>query len=221
MFSIMKTYLNLLTEVHMRIGIIGPIGSGKSTLAGKLARYYNAELVEEPVEKNEFLPLFYQDKETFALLSQNAFYSALFLLMWKSKDIDNLVCDSTLFSNLVFTELLRLEGIMSAMEVALTYAIADEHMKRIPDVDVHIVIMRRTEQLFENVRRRGRVIEKDQQEYLAFHYANYYDVLKRIFKAYKIPEKKILWLSIEDMEEKEEFASIVKAVEDKYTESKK
>jgi len=217
----MKTYLNLLTEVHMRIGIIGPIGSGKSTLAGKLARYYNAELVEEPVEKNEFLPLFYQDKETFALLSQNAFYSALFLLMWKSKDIDNLVCDSTLFSNLVFTELLRLEGIMSAMEVALTYAIADEHMKRIPDVDVHIVIMRRTEQLFENVRRRGRVIEKDQQEYLAFHYANYYDVLKRIFKAYKIPEKKILWLSIEDMEEKEEFASIVKAVEDKYTESKK
>ncbi|HOP56689.1 MAG TPA: deoxynucleoside kinase [Bacillota bacterium] len=205
----------------MRIGIIGPIGSGKSTLAGKLARYYNAELVEEPVEKNEFLPLFYQDKETFALLSQNAFYSALFLLMWKSKDIDNLVCDSTLFSNLVFTELLRLEGIMSAMEVALTYAIADEHMKRIPDVDVHIVIMRRTEQLFENVRRRGRVIEKDQQEYLAFHYANYYDVLKRIFKAYKIPEKKILWLSIEDMEEKEEFASIVKAVEDKYTESKK
>ncbi len=200
----------------MRIGIIGPIGSGKTTLSQKLARYYQAALIEEPVEKNEFLPLFYQDKEMFALLSQNAFYSSLFLLMWKTRDLNNVVCDSTLFSNLVFTELLRLEGTMSAMEVALTYAIADEHLKRLPDVDLHVVIVRRTEQLYENVRRRGRDIEKNQEEYLAFHYANYYDVLKRIFKAYKVPESKILWLEIEDMEQPDEFSRIVETIERKY-----
>ncbi|MBN2504386.1 MAG: deoxynucleoside kinase [Bacilli bacterium] len=200
----------------MRIGIIGPIGSGKTTLSQKLAKHYNAALVEEPVEKNEFLPLFYQDKERFALLSQNAFYSSLFLLMWKTRDLENVVCDSTLFSNLVFTELLRLEGIMSAMEVALTYAIADQHLLRLPDVDLHIVIMRRTEQLYENVRRRGREIEKDQQDYLTFHYANYYEVLKRIFKTYKVPEKKILYLEIEDMEQPEEFEQIVRTIDEKY-----
>jgi deoxyguanosine kinase len=200
----------------MRIGIIGPIGCGKSTLSKKLAEHYHCAIVEEPVEKNEYLPYFYADKETFAMLSQNAFYSSLFLMMWKTKDIKNVVCDSTLFSNLVFTELLRLEGIMSAMEVALTYAIADEHLKRIPDVDIHIVIMRKTEQLFENVRRRGREIEKDQHDYLTFHYANYYDVLRRIFKNYKVPEKKILWLPIDDMEQPAEFQSIIETIEKKF-----
>ena len=200
----------------MRIGIIGPIGCGKSTLSRKLSDYYHAALVEEPVEKNEFLPLFYQDKEMFALLSQNAFYSSLFLLMWRTRELKDVICDSTLFSNLVFTELLRLEGIMSAMEVALTYAIADEHLKRLPDVDIHIVIVREQDQLFENVRKRGREIEKDQETYLKFHYANYYDVLRRIFKAYKVPEEKILWLPIDDMERPHEFKEIIKKIEARF-----
>lgn len=200
----------------MRIGIIGPIGSGKSLLSKKLSEYYQCTLLEEPVEKNEYLPYFYSDKQTFAMLSQNAFYSSLFLMMWKTKELKNIVCDSTLFSNLVFTELLRLDGTMSAMEVALTYAIADEHLKRLPDVELHIVIMRKTEQLFENVLKRGRAIEQNQQDYLTFHYANYYDVLKRIFKNYRVPEDRILWLPINDMNDPEEFKRIVEEIENKY-----
>ena len=197
----------------MRIGIIGPIGVGKSLLARKLAEYYHCPMVEEPVEKNEYLPYFYQDKETFAMLSQNAFYSALFLLMWKTKDLPNVVCDSTLFSNLVFTELLRLDGTMNAMEVALTYAIADEHLKRLPDLDLQIVLVRDKAQLFENVRKRGRDIEQGQEDYLNFHYDNYYNVLRRLFKNYKQSEKRILWLELHDINQPQEFARIINKIE--------
>jgi deoxyadenosine/deoxycytidine kinase len=200
----------------MRIGIIGPIGSGKSTLSKLLSDHYNVPMIQEPVENNEFLPLFYENKEMFALLSQNAFYSSLFLLMWKSRHEASCVFDSTLFSNLVFTELLRLEGIMSAYEVALTYAIADEHLKRLPDVDVHVVLVKDEESLFENVRKRGRDIEKDQKEYLTFHYRNYYEVLDRIYKNYRVPQEKILYLNIDDVYVEEEFQRVVKEIEDFY-----
>lgn len=200
----------------MRIGLIGPIGSGKSTLSKMLADHYGVPLIEEPVENNEFLPLFYNDKKMFALLSQNAFYSSLFLLMWKSRKNKSCIFDSTLFSNLVFTELLRLEGIMSAYEVALTYAIADEHLKRLPDVDIHVVLVKSEDALFNNVRKRGREIEKDQYDYLKFHYKNYYEVLDRIFKNYQVPEEKILYLNIDDVFVEEEFSRVVNVIEEFY-----
>jgi deoxyguanosine kinase len=197
----------------MRIGILGPIGSGKSTLAKMLSDFYNYPLLEEPVEKNPYLPYFYEDKETFALLSQNAFYSALFLLMWKTKDLSHVICDSTLYSNLVFAEMLRLEGFMTATEVALTYAIADAHLRRLPDLDMQVVLVRPKEELFRYVRKRGRTIEKGQEDYLNFHYDNYYDVLKRIFKNYKVPANKVLYLELQDINDPQEFQRVRLAIE--------
>ncbi|MCX5775817.1 MAG: deoxynucleoside kinase [Firmicutes bacterium] len=205
----------------MKLGIIGPNGAGKSLLSRKLATYYHCKLVEEPVANNPYLPYFYNDKETFSLLAQNAFYSALFLLMWQTKDEKDIIYDSTLHSNLVYTELIRLEGFLTATEVALTYAIADEHIKRLPELDLQIIIVRSTEALFKNVHKRGREIEKGQEEYLNFHYANYYPAIRRILKNYKFPEKKTLFLEIDDMEVPAEFARIVSVIEKAYLDSLK
>lgn len=200
----------------MRIGIIGPIGSGKSTLAHLLSSYYNVPLVKEPVESSPFLPLFYADMKNFALISQNAFYGELFLSMWKTKDEPALICDSTMFSNLVFADLLKKEEIMTDDEVELTYRIADAHMKLLPDLDIHIVLVRDEDSLFSNVKKRSRVIEEGQYTYLKFHYKNYTQVLENVFNRYNIPKEKILYLKVDDMFNQLHFNTLVSQIEERY-----
>ncbi len=204
----------------MRIGIIGPIGSGKSTLAHLLADYYNVPMVKEPVADSPFLPLFYAEKERFALISQNFFYGELFLSYWKTKDDPFLICDSTMFSNLVFAELLNKEKIMTPDEVDLTYKIAEAHMKLLPDLDIHVVLIRDEESLYDNVRKRSRVIEEGQHAYLKFHYKNYMDVLKFIFDKYEVPKQKILYLKVDDMFNQLHFNHLKDQIEERYSQLK-
>ena len=203
----------------MRIGIIGPIGSGKSTLSHLLSSYYNVPMVKEPVESSPFLPLFYADKKKYSFISQCAFYSELFLSMWHTRDEEFLICDSTMFSNLVFTELLKKEGMMTDEEVDLTYKVAEAHMKLVPELDIHIVLVRNEESLFDNVRKRSRHLEKGQYDYLKFHYKNYSTVLDSIFERYNIPKEKILYLKVDDMFNQLHFNELVKQIEEKFHKS--
>ncbi|QWC00159.1 deoxynucleoside kinase [Mycoplasmatota bacterium] len=203
----------------MRIGIIGPIGSGKSTLAHLLSSYYHVPMVKEPVENSPFLPLFYADKKKFALVSQGAFYGELFLSMWKTKDEPFLICDSTMFSNLIFAELLKKEGMMTDEEVDLTYKIADAHMKLIPKLDIHIVLVRDEESLFDNVKKRSRSLENDQFNYLKFHYKNYNKALQKVFSKYHLPKDKILYLKVDDMFNQLHFNQLVAQIEEQYQKS--
>jgi len=200
----------------MRIGIIGPTGAGKSALAKKLAAHFHLTYVEEPVEKNEYLPFFYQDRDTFALLSQNAFYGSLFLSLWKTRDNQNIVCDSTLYNNLVHTEILRLEGILSAAEVAVTLSVAEQHLKRIPGFDLEIVLVRTPEQLRERIAKYGRPFEKKEAEYFDYQNQVFYDTVRRILQNYKVSTKQIVWLPVNDLDDPKEFASIVERVEAAY-----
>ena len=196
----------------MRIGIIGPIGSGKSTLSHLLSSYYNVPLVKEPVEHNPFLPLFYADKERFALVSQYAFYGELFLSMWQTKDEPFVICDSTMFSNLVFAELLRKEKAMTDHEVYLTYEVANAHMKLLPELDLHIVLVRDEDSLLANVKKRSRSLEDGQLNYLKFHYEHYTKVLDGIFTKYNTPKEKILYLKVDDMFDHLHFKELISQI---------
>jgi len=127
-----------------------------------------------------------------------------------------LVCDSTLFSNLVFADLLKLEGIMNEEQVELTYKIADAHMDILPDIDIHIVLVRDEDSLFSNVRKRSRDLEEGQYDYLKFHYSHYSGVLESIFNRYKVPKQKILYLKVDDMFDQLHFNDLVAQIEERY-----
>lgn len=194
----------------MKIGIIGPIASGKSTLAHILSKYFNLALVEEKVEGNVFLPLFYKEKNTFALFSQNFFYGSLFFNLHQMKESQGYVSDTTVYSNLVFSHLMVDEGILTEEELSSIKILGQKHLDVLGECDLYIVIKRSKQNLFRNWQSRNRHIEKDQEDYLDYHYSNYYHKLDQIFKIYHVDSKKIYTIEHVDFMNQTELDSLLK-----------
>lgn len=78
---------------------------------------------------------------------------------------------------------------------------------------MQVVLVRPKDELFRYVKKRGRTIEKGQEDYLNFHYDNYYDVLRRIYKNYKVPKEKILFLELKELNDPQEFTRVREVIE--------
>lgn len=187
----------------MKIGIIGPIASGKSTLARILSNEFNLPLVEETVEGNIFLPLFYQDKTTFGIFSQHAFYGSLFYHLYQMKDKAGFIVDTTVYSNLVFSHLMVDEGILSQKELESIETLGQKHLQVLGECDLYIIIKRSKEALFRNWKNRNRLIEKDQETYLDYHYSHYYIKLESIFNQYQVNPSRIYTIDNVDFMDKD------------------
>lgn len=205
----------------MRIGINGPNGAGKSLLTRQLATFLCYEIVKEPVEHNEYLSYFYEDKDTFSYMGQNAFYAAMFLQMWNTKDKVDVIFDSTFYSNLIYTELLHLEGYMTPAQYELSLAIAREHVKQLPPTDLEIVLVRDKTLLFKHVAQRGRPFEINEINYLNFHYDHYYAAAREVYTKFAFPAEKLLLLEVNDLKDPLEIARIVALIKEKVAENAK
>jgi deoxyguanosine kinase len=194
----------------MKIGIIGPIASGKSTLAHILSKHFNLPIVEETVEGNIFLPLFYKEKSTFALFSQSDFYGSLFYHLYQMKDKEAYVTDTTVYSNLVFSHLMVDEGVLTHDELSSIKTLGHKHLDVLGECDLYIVIKRPKDVLFRNWRLRNRDIEKDQETYLDYHYSNYYHKLEEIFKTYHVHKRKIFTLENVDFMNQADLDDLLK-----------
>ncbi len=183
----------------MKIGFLGPIAVGKSSISWLVAKATSSVLMEEPVVKSRYLPLFYSDPKRFALVAQNQFYSDLTYDMLQVEDNERVVYDSTIFSNLVFAELLHEEGLMTMEELEFTYQIALAHLKIVGHIDKYIVLRRPKEILFKNQKMRSRDIEKGQEDYLNFHYDHYYDAVDKVLKRFPDVLDRVEVLELDDI----------------------
>lgn len=151
----------------MFICIEGNIGSGKSTLAQALAKKLKATYLPEQFEDNTLLPLFYNDKETFAFPTEYSF------LIDRQKQLTNYFKNikkgTTTVSDFHFDKCLCFAKTNLSSD---DYSFFKKHFKplrkTIPTPDLVVYLDASTDLLLKNIHKRGREIERSlKQGYLS------------------------------------------------------
>lgn len=172
------------------ICIEGNIGSGKSTLAKALSKTWGALFVPEIFEQNHLLQLFYSDPRPYAFSMENAFlvnrFQQITDLVVPSKKL--VISDYTFFKGLYYAKMNLPEN---------EYKIYKKHYKTLLDLlpppDLIIYLDTSTENLLENIEKRGRSYEqKIKPTYLTKLERNYKSNLlkSKTIKTLVIPVKK-------------------------------
>ena len=151
----------------MFICIEGNIGSGKSTLAQALAKKLKATYLPEQFEDNTLLPLFYNDKETFAFPTEYSF------LIDRQKQLTNYFKNIKKGTHTVSD--FHFDKCLCFAKTNLSskdYSFFKKHFKplrkTIPTPNLVVYLDTSTDLLLKNIHKRGREIERSlKQGYLS------------------------------------------------------
>jgi 2-amino-4-hydroxy-6-hydroxymethyldihydropteridine diphosphokinase len=161
------------------IAIEGNIGAGKTTLASKISEDFNAKLVLERFADNPFLPKFYEDQSRYAFPLEMSFLADRYQQL--SDDLaqfdlfkDFIVADYHIFKSLIFAKVTLAED-----EFRLYKTMFDIIHKEMPKPDLYVYLYQNTDQLLENIKKRGRSYEMQiPAEYLEKINQGYLDFIK-------------------------------------------
>ncbi len=160
--------------------IEGNIGSGKSTLANALAKQLQAHFLPEQFEKNALLPLFYKDKKTFGFPLEYSFLIQRFQQLhdYFLKPHAITISDYSIYKCLLFAKLN-----LPKKEYAFYAKHFEAILSQLPKPDVIIVLQTSTQHLKINIKKRGRVYEKNMAtDYLESITTLYKNDLTKLFK---------------------------------------
>ena len=161
------------------IAIEGNIGAGKTSLTKMMARDFNAKTIFERFADNPFLPKFYEDAERFAFPLEMSFLADRFQQI--SEDLaqldlfkDFIIADYEVFKSLIFSKVT-----LSEEEFLLYRKLFYLVYKDIKRPDLYVYLYQDVENLKENIKKRGRVYERDlSSEYLNKLHLGYLDFIK-------------------------------------------
>lgn len=167
----------------MFICIEGNIGSGKSTLAKALAKKLNAHYLPEQFEENTLLPLFYNDRKTYAFPTEYSF------LIDRQKQLSTYF--SSLKKNTNTVSDFHFDKCLCFAKVNLSekdYSFFKKHFKplqkTIPTPDLVVYLDTSAELAVKNITKRGREMEKELKK-------DYLDKLKKSLDKYYKKDGKI------------------------------
>lgn len=179
-----KTSLTLkrpvsLAEKFNYIAIEGNIGSGKTTLANMIAEDFNAKIILERFADNPFLPKFYEDHDRYAFPLEMSFLADRYQQL--SDDLAQfdlfknfIVSDYYIFKSLIFAQIT-----LQKDEFYLYRKMFDIMYKEISKPDLYIYLYQDTQQLLQNIKKRGRDYEQNiAPEYLDKIHQGYSSFIK-------------------------------------------
>ena len=161
------------------IAFEGNIGAGKTTLTTRIAHDFNAKTILERFADNPFLPKFYEDQNRYAFPLEMSFLADRYKQL--SDDLaqfdlfkDFIVADYHIFKSLIFAKVTLAED-----EYRLYRTLFDIVYREMPKPDLYVYLYQNTEQLLENIKKRGRSYEQNiSADYLDKINNGYLDYIK-------------------------------------------
>tara|TARA_A100001015_G_C15029080_1_gene732108 strand:- start:807 stop:1493 length:687 start_codon:yes stop_codon:yes gene_type:complete len=148
------------------IVIEGPIGIGKTTLTLQLAREFGTETLLEDSSVNPFLEDFYKDRVSSALPTQLYFLFQRLQQLQEMRQVD--IFKKIFISDFFIQKDPLFAGVnLNNHEYHLYQKVFSNVIGDLPKPDLVVYLQASTKTLFNRVKKRGRVIEKDVEfEYL-------------------------------------------------------
>ena len=196
------------------IAIEGTIGAGKTTLAERIAEQYNAKLILEQFEDNDFLPKFYKDPDKYAFPLEMSFMASRFQQLKEQLSNQDLFKSFTIADYFINKTLIFARKTLQDDEFALFSKFFNFINSSLPKPDLLIYLYVDVDRLKDNIIKRGRDYEQDiKKSYLDKIQKGYFDYIRQQ------REMRILIIdanNIDFVENSEDYDKIINVINQSY-----
>ncbi|MCD4773584.1 MAG: deoxynucleoside kinase [Bacteroidales bacterium] len=162
------------------IAIEGTIGAGKTTLAEKIADQYNAKLILEQFEDNDFLPKFYKEPDKYAFPLEMSFMASRFQQLKDQLSTQDLFKSFTIADYFINKTLIFARKTLQDDEYKLFSKFFNFINSSLPKPDLLVYLYVDVDRLKMNIINRGRDYEKNiEKSYLEKIQKGYFDYIRQ------------------------------------------